>query len=201
MNVLVTGSTGFIGSALVPFLESEGHTVTRLVRREPSPGKPEVRWDPEAGTIDAGGLAGTEAVVHLAGESLVNGRWNARRKGRILDSRVKGTRLLSETLARLDPLPKVLVSPSTKDRYGDRGDELLREDSGRGSDFLADVIRQWEAATESAAQAGIRVVNSCFGMVLDRSGGGLARMLLPFRLGLGGRLGSGKQYVSWVSLA
>ena len=201
MNILVTGSTGFIGSALVSFLTDSGHTVTRLVRTQVARGDQMVFWDPESGTIDREGLARAEleAVVHLAGESIA-GRWTARRKAGILDSRVQGTRLLSETLVGLDRPPNVLACASAKDYYGDRGDETVREDSAAGTDFLADVISKWEAATETAAQGGIRVVNLRFGIVLDPAGGALAKMLTPFRLGLGGKLASGRQQVSWVSL-
>ena len=200
MNIVITGSTGFIGSALVPLLSREGHSVTRLVRRQPTSGERQVRWGPDTGTIDADGLAGTDAVVHLAGEGIPDRRWTAKQKAKIRDSRVNGTRLLSETLARLDPPPKVLACASAVGYYGDRGDETLREESAPGSDFLAQITRQWEAATEPAAQAGIRVVNLRFGNVLGPNGGLLARVLLPFKLGIGGRLGSGKQYVSWISL-
>lgn len=199
MKILVTGSTGFIGSALVPFLIREGHSVTCLVRPQTRLANGHVRWDPEAGEIDAGRLAGTEAAVHLAGESLASGRWTAQRKRRMLDSRVRGTRLLTETLARLDPSPGVLVAASAVGYYGDRGEEVLQEESGPGSAFLADLVRQWEAATEAASQAGIRVVNLRSGLVLGPRGP-LARMALPFRLGLGGKLGSGAQLWSWVSL-
>ena len=200
MNVLVTGSTGFIGSALVSFLADQGHDVTRLVRVRPTPGDRQVHWDPEAGTIDADRLAGTEAAVHLAGENLANKRWTSEQKARIRGSRAKGTRLLSETLARLDPPPTVLACASAQAYYGHRGDEVLSEESAPGSDFLAEVIQQWEAASGPVAHAGIRVVNLRFGMVLGANGGLLARMLTPFKLGVGGRLGSGKQYMSWISL-
>ena len=201
MNILVTGSTGFIGSALVSSFTNSGHTVTRLVRGQVTQGAQELVWDPVSGAIDREGLAlaEVEAVVHLAGESIA-GRWTAQRKARILDSRVQGTRFLSETLVGLDQPPEVLACASAKDYYGDRGNETVREDSAPGTDFLADVISKWEAAAATAAQGGIRVVNLRFGMVLDPAGGALARMLTPFRLCLGGRLGSGRQHVSWVSL-
>jgi uncharacterized protein (TIGR01777 family) len=200
MNVLVTGSSGLVGSALVTQLESDGHTVTRLVRSKRGAGEGQVLWDPEAGTIDAAELEGLDAVVHLAGESIAGGRWTAARKARILESRVKGTRLLAEALAGLRERPKVLVSASAVGYYGDRGEEALREENASGSGFLAGVCRQWEAAAAPAAQGGIRVVHPRFAMILSTAGGALQRLLLPFRLGLGGRLGSGQQFVSWVAL-
>ena len=201
MRVLVTGSSGFIGSALVSYLGEQGYSVTRLVRGRASVDNGDARWDPEAGTIDADRLAGVEAVVHLAGESINAGRWTARRKAMIRDSRVEGTRLLSQTLAGLDPPPGVMACASGLGYYGDRGDETLGEDSGPGSGFLADATRQWEDATEAAAEAGVRVVNLRFGLVFSPTGGALPKMMTPFKLGVGGRLGSGRQYVSWISLS
>jgi hypothetical protein len=156
-------------------------------------------WDPNAGTIEAEKLEGFEAVVHLAGESIV-GRWTTRKKARILESRAKGTRLLSETLATRKNPPKLLASASAIGFYGDRGDEIMNESSSPGALFLSEVTTAWERATEPATRAGIRVVNLRLGFVLGAAGGGLARMLLPFKLGLGGRLGSGRQYLSWVAL-
>ena len=200
MKVLVSGSSGLVGSALVPFLTGGGHQVVRLVRSEPGPEASEVCWDPETGSIDRAGLKGVDAAVHLAGESIAAGRWTAARSARILESRVKGTRLLAETLAELEQPPKALVSASAVGYYGDRGEETLREESGSGSAFLSEVCRQWEAATEPAAAAGIRVVNLRFGVILASAGGALPRLLTPFRLGGGGTLGSGKQFMSWVAL-
>ena len=200
MNVLVTGSSGLVGSALVTQLESDGHAVTRLVRSRRGGGEARVLWDPEAGTIDSASLEGLDAVVHLAGESIAAGRWTAARKARILESRVKGTRLLADALAGLQERPKVLISASAVGYYGDRGEESLREESASGSGFLAEVCRQWEAAAAPAAQGGIRVVHPRFAMILSTAGGALQRLLLPFRLGLGGRLGSGRQFMSWVAL-
>jgi len=197
MKILVTGASGTVGSVLVPFLTREGHSVTRLARSEPKPG--EVRWDPAGGRIDKAGLEGHDAVVHLAGEPIA-GRWTQTRKKRIRDSRVQGTQLLSETLASLAQPPKVLVCASALGYYGDRGEEVLREDSGAGSGFLAEVCQQWEAAAQPARQKGIRVVHLRIGMVLSPAGGALAQMLLPFKLGVGGKIGSGKQYWSWVSV-
>lgn len=200
MKVLVSGSTGLIGSALVSFLASGGHEVTRLVRSTPKPGVGEVHWDPVTGGVDATGLAGLDAVVHLAGESIAAGRWTVVKKSKIRTSRVRGTRLLSESLARLDQPPKVMVCASAIGYYGDRGGEVLREESPPGSGFLAEVCREWEAAAAPAAQRGIRVVNLRIGVVLSPAGGALGKMLFPFRLGFGGIIGTGKQYMSWIAL-
>ncbi len=197
MNVLISGATGLIGSALVPELEANGHTVTRLSRS--ASGANTVRWDPSAGTID-GDLEGTEAVVHLAGESIAQGRWNAEKKRRILDSRVQGTRLLAEKIAALSTPPKVMVSTSAVGYYGDRGDEVLTEESSPGADFLAGVCREWEAAAEPARRAGIRVVHPRLGIVLSPQGGALGTTLPIFKLGGGGKIGSGRQWWSWVAL-
>jgi uncharacterized protein (TIGR01777 family) len=203
MNVLVTGSTGLVGSALIAFLRAQGHRVTRLVRPasrlQPTPDEPVVRWDPEAGMIEASGLEGHDAVVHLAGETL-QGRWTAAKKARIRESRVRGTQLLCETLARLARPPRVVVVASAVGYYGDRRYETLTEDSPPGRGFLAEVCQAWEAATEPAAQAGLRVVRLRTGIVLSAAGGALRTMLLPFRLGLGGVIGNGTQYWSWIAI-
>src|SRR5215211_9304844 len=172
MNFLVSGGTGFIGSALIPELEAEGHRVNRLTR-EPRAGG-DIRWDPDAGKIEAD-LAGFDAVIHLGGESIAEGRWTPEKKRRILESRRQGTRLLAETIADLPEPPKVMVSASAVGYYGDRGDEVLREDSGPGSDFLAEVCLAWEAAADPARRAGIRVVHPRFGIVLSPKGGALGR--------------------------
>ena len=198
MNIAVTGSGGLVGSALVPLLTMGGHRVSRLVRKSPS-GK-DVPWDPAEGVRDLSRLEGVDAVIHLAGESIAAGRWTPHRKEEIRRSRVEGTRRLCESLARLSRRPKVLVSASAIGFYGDRGGETLTEDSESGKDFLAEVCREWEAATEPASHAGIRVVHMRFGMILSPSGGALKKMLLPFRLGAGGRIGSGSQYVSWIAI-
>jgi uncharacterized protein (TIGR01777 family) len=204
MNVLVTGSTGLVGSALVPFLTTGGHHVTRLVRRRQasSPGAAitDVEWDPAAGRLDSASLEGIDAAVHLAGENIGTGRWTAAKKAKILDSRVRGTRLLCESLAKLSRPPGALVSASAIGIYGSRGDEPLTEENGPGAGFLADVCRQWEAAVEPAEKRGIRVARLRCGVVLSPAGGALAKMLLPFKLGAGGVVGSGKQYVSWIAL-
>ncbi len=200
LQVAVTGATGLIGSALVRRLATEGHRVRPLVRRAPGPG--EIRWDPDGGRLDPDDLEGIDAVVHLAGEN-VGARWTAGRKARIRNSRIRGTRLLSETIARMSRRPAVLVSASAIGIYGSRGDEVLDEESHLGDpsqDFLAALGQEWEAAADPARAAGIRVVHSRFGLVLSPDGGALGRMLLPFRLGLGGRLGSGLQWMSWISI-
>lgn len=199
MKILVSGSTGLVGSALVPFLVSGGHEVVRLVRGQPQLGATEVPWDPQAGTIEAAKLEGLDAVVHLAGENIA-GRWTAAKKARIRSSRVEGTRLLAETLARLKRPPKTLIGASAIGYYGHRGGEVLREDSPPGAGFLADVCREWEAAARPAAEKGLRVVPLRIGVVLSAAGGALARMLTPFKLGLGGRIGPGNQFMSWIAI-
>ena len=197
MNVLISGATGLIGSALIPELEAGGHKVTRLTRSPKT--AYDVRWNPEAGKIE-GDLEGVEAVVHLAGESIAQGRWTPQKKQLIVDSRVKGTRLLAEKIAALGTLPKVMVSASAVGYYGDRGDEVLTEESPPGTSFLAGVCREWEAAAEPARQAGIRVVYPRLGVVLSPEGGALGTTLPIFKLGGGGKIGSGNQWVSWVAL-
>jgi len=200
MDIAVTGASGLIGSRLVDTLTADGHRPVRLVRRDPRPGEDAVRWDPAAGEIDAASLEGIEAVVHLAGEGIAEKRWSAEQKRRILDSRVQGTTLLATALAGLQRRPSVLLSGSAIGFYGDRGDEELTESSSPGDIFLADVCRAWEAATAPAEQAGIRVAHLRTGIVLDRNGGALAKTLPLFRLGLGGRLGSGRQWWSWIGI-
>jgi len=197
MRLLISGASGLIGSALVRALPA-GWEVARLVRR--SPGAGEVRWDPDGGTIDVGAMGRIDAAVHLAGESIA-GRWSEEKKQRIRNSRVQGTSLLARTLAGMSPAPGVLLSASAVGIYGDRGDEVLTEDSPPGTGFLPEVGRAWEQAAQPAAEAGIRVVCLRMGVVLAREGGALARMLPLFRLGLGARLGSGRQWMSWIALA
>lgn len=199
-RVAVTGSTGMIGSALVRALRADGHRVLRLVRSRPRDGADEVYWDPAGGQIDAGALEGVDAVVHLAGENVGQPPWTEERKQRIRESRVWGTTLLAGALAGLSARPPVLVSASGVGIYGDRGDEVLTEESPPGTGFLAEVCRVWEASAEPAREAGIRVVHPRMGAVLSRDGGMLARLLLPFQLGVGGKLGSGRQWLSWVLL-
>jgi uncharacterized protein (TIGR01777 family) len=197
MDVLVSGATGVIGSALIPELEVGGHTVRRLTRTPRQEG--DIGWDLDAGTID-GDLSGTEAVVHLAGESIAGGRWTEEKKRRILESRRKGTRLLAEKVAGLSEPPSVMVSVSATGYYGNRGNELLTEESESGSLFLSEVCREWEAAADPAREAGVRVVHPRFGIVLSTEGGALGTTLPIFKLGGGGKIGSGRQYWSWVSL-
>ena len=198
MKVLITGGSGLIGSALRPVLEKQGHEVASLTRRE-ARRTGEFHWDPEQGYVDPAALEGTEAVVHLAGET-VAGRWTAAKKQRILESRVTGTRVISEAIAALDPHPKVLVCASGIGVYGDRGDEPVTEESEPGQGFLVDVVRAWEGAADPARAAGIRVVHTRFGVVQSHRGGALKTQLPLFRLGLGGPIGGGRQYVSWVAI-
>ena len=204
MKVIVTGSTGLVGRALVRSLLSDGYEVTRLVRGDSqgfrAPGTAAVRWDPERGEIDAQALEGHDAAVHLAGEPIAEGRWDDEKKRRIRESRVKGTSLLAGALAGLSVKPGVLVSASATGYYGDRGAEILREESASGGDFLSEVCREWEKATLRASQAGVRVVHLRTGVVLSGEGGALQKMLTPFKLGLGGKVGSGSQYMSWITL-
>jgi uncharacterized protein (TIGR01777 family) len=201
MRIAITGSTGLVGSKVVDYLSAGGHEVVRLVRRMPFPGETAVlRWDPVKREVDAAGLEGFDAVLHLAGENVGSGRWSAARKAAIRDSRVNGTRFLSDTLARLARPPKVLVCASAIGIYGDRGEEPLTEESPTGKGFLAEVCREWEAASAPAARKGIRVVPLRFGMVLSPGEGALARMLPLFRMGLGGVIGGGRQCVSWIAL-
>ncbi|MER3416745.1 MAG: TIGR01777 family protein [Gemmataceae bacterium] len=197
MRIAVSGSHGLIGSALVQALAQAGHEVVRLVRD--GAGGTGIAWDPERGTLDRSALEGIDAVVHLAGYGIAERRWTAPVKELIRSSRVNGTRLLATALADMVRRPQVLVAASAIGYYGDRRDTWLEEDSEPGTGFLADVCRAWEAAAEPARAAGIRTVTARIGIVLSPEGGALQRMLLPFKLGLGGRIGSGQQYMSWVA--
>ena len=199
IRVAVSGAGGLIGSAFARLMTAEGHEIRRLVRRPPV-GPTEVSWDPISGKVNAEKLDGLDAVVHLAGENIASGRWTASRKERIRASRVDATRLLSDALARLETPPGVMVSASAIGYYGNRGDERLDETSPPGQGFFPEVGRAWEAAASGAEKAGIRVVKLRIGVVLSGNGGALSRMLPPFRLGLGGRLGSGRQFISWIAL-
>jgi uncharacterized protein (TIGR01777 family) len=200
MKILVTGSSGLIGSALVPFLTARGHAVVRLVRTEAGRGHDIIWWDPIAGRLDRAQIEGFDAVVHLAGDDIAGGAWTPAKKARIRQSRVETTQLLARTLASLDRPPGVLAGASALGYYGDRGDEILTEESGPGKGFLATVCRNWEAAAAAAATARTRVAHLRLGVVLSAAGGALARMLGPFRMGMGGPLGSGRQYVSWIAI-
>lgn len=202
MTVLVTGSSGLVGSALVSFLTGRNHNVIRLVRAKSGLSLPQGAWswDPERGVMLSQCGDAPDGVVHLAGENIAAGRWSERQKASIRESRVRGTQALCELLVRWSPPPKVLVCASAIGYYGDRGEEILNESSPAGSGFLADVCREWEDATQAAAEKGVRVVNVRSGIVLSRVGGALARMLTPFRLGAGGVIGNGRQYMSWIAL-
>lgn len=200
MKIAVSGASGLVGTALQPLLKVKGHEVYRLVRNAPANGASDISWNPDKGEIDAAKLEGMDAVVHLAGESVAEGRWTDEKKRRIRESRAKGTRLLSETLAGLKSKPQTLISASATGFYGDRGDEVLTEQSASGSDFLAEVCREWELSTQPAAQSGIRVANLRFGVILSTHGGALKKMLTPFKMGMGGKVGSGEQYMSWITL-
>jgi uncharacterized protein (TIGR01777 family) len=206
MRILVSGSTGFLGTALVETLEGQGHSIARLVR----PGTSQksaagvhaesVSWDPVAGKFDAPGAEGAEALIHLAGASIAGGRWNASRKKLLRTSRIDATQNLIGVLAKLQRPPRVIVAASAIGYYGNRGDETLTEASAPGNDFLAGLCQEWEAETARAAGFGARVVNLRFGIILAAHGGALPRMAMPFKFGAGGRLGDGRQWMSWLTL-
>ena len=207
MRILVSGSTGFLGTALIAALEREGHTIARLVR--PDTGQTKVvgaekqivRWDPVGGEFDAKAAEGADALVHLAGASIADGRWNAARKKLLGTSRVEATRYLMGALAKLQQSPRVIVASSASGYYGDRGDEPLTETSAPGNGFLPGLCREWEAESARGGEFGARVVMLRFGIILAAHGGALAKMALAFKLGAGGRLGSGTQWMSWLTLA
>lgn len=200
MDVVITGSSGLIGTALRAALEDAGHRPIALVRRAPTPGADEIQWDVEAGTIDASSLEGIDAVVHLAGAGIGDKRWNAAYKRLVLESRTKGTALLAETLAGLDDKPSVFLSGSAIGYYGPRGEEIITEATPAGDTFLADVCVQWEAAAQPAVDAGIPTAFLRTGIVQTTEGGALQKQLPLFKLGVGGRFGSGRQYQSWITL-
>jgi uncharacterized protein len=197
VRIILTGASGLIGSALAPFLAGRGHEVVRLVRRTPGPG--EARWDPAARAVDRAALERADAVVHLSGEN-VFGRWTPAKKAAIRDSRVQSTRFLSETIAGLARRPATLLAASAIGYYGDRGDETLTEDSASGTGFFPALCREWEAASAPAAAAGVRVVRPRIGLVLTPRGGPLGQVLPFFRLGLGGPIGRGRQWWSWIAV-
>jgi hypothetical protein len=206
MRILVSGSTGFVGTALAETLEREGHTVLRLVRPgtsqkgASSAGAPTVAWDPLTGHFDAVAAEGADALIHLAGASIAGGRWNAKRKELLRTSRVDATRCLMGALGKLQRPPGVIVGASAIGYYGTRGDETLTEASAPGNDFLAGLCQQWEEEEARGAQFGARVVHLRFGIILAAHGGALPQMALPFKLGAGGRLGDGRQWMSWLTL-
>lgn len=199
MKILISGSHGLVGTALIKSLETEGHEISRLVRHYPN-SEAEIEWSPDRYSIQLARIEGFDAVVNLAGESIAEGRWTDEKKRRIRESRVKGTKLLGDALANLTSRPKTFICASAIGYYGNRGDETLTETSAPGDDFLAEVCVEWEKATALATEKGIRVVNTRFGVILDANGGALAKMLPPFRMGIGGKIGSGKQWMSWIAL-
>lgn len=199
MKILISGSHGLVGTALGNSLKHDGHEVFALVRHAPY-SESEVEWSPERGSPALSGMEGMDAVVHLAGESIASGRWTEEKKRRIRDSRVKATTVLTEALSNLRQPPKTLISASAIGYYGNRGDLILHEGNAPGDDFLAGVCVEWEKAAESAPQKGIRLVLARFGVILSTEGGALKKMLPPFRLGLGGRVGTGRQWMSWIAL-
>jgi uncharacterized protein len=199
VDVVISGASGLIGRALSASLRSDGHQVLTLRRGGITDGSA-IGWDPDAGRIDAPALEGADAVVHLAGEGIGEHKWTPEQKRRIRDSRVRGTSVLAAAVASRERKPRVFVSASAIGYYGDRGDELLTEKSPSGDDFLAEVCRAWEAETQPAADSGVRTVKLRTGIVLAKHGGVLQRLLTPFRLGVGGKQGSGKQWMSWIAL-
>lgn len=199
-KILISGATGLVGTALVKRLKSKGHAIVRLTRPSPSATIDDITWNPDNNWIDAERLNGFDAVIHLAGESIADGRWTAAKKERIRNSRVQGTTLLAEALARLTKPPRTLIAASAIGFYGERGQESMVESNEPGHSFLADVCKAWEMSTEPAAKKGIRVVNLRLGVILAKEGGALKTMMPPFKMGVGGKLGSGKQYMSWVAL-
>lgn len=198
-TIAISGASGFIGSALTEFLERRGNEVRRFVRR-PARGKGEIAWDPQGGTIDASALEGVEAIINLAGEPLAQ-RWTDEVKRRIRDSRVNGTALIAKAIAEMTTKPRVFLSGSAIGIYGDRGEEILDENSSLGDDFLAGVCKDWEGATKPAEDVGVRVVHLRTSLVLGRGGGVLPKLLLPVRFGVGGKIGSGQQWMSWIDLS
>jgi len=198
MKIAIAGSSGLVGSALVPALTAEGSSVTRLVRGAPKSG--EIEWHPNQHQVSSQLLEGFDVIINLAGENIAGGRWTDEHKRKIRDSRVSGTHLLSEAIAGMKAKPSAFICASATGIYGDRDDETLDEQSESGGGFLAGVCREWEKACEPAIKAGVRVVNLRFGPILAREGGMLAKLLTPFKMGMGGKVGSGKQYISWVAL-
>ena len=199
MKILLSGSSGFVGQALISHLAERGYEVRRLVRRD-NPSAETVIWNPDSGRIEASACEHFDAVIHLGGENIAAGRWTQRRKKRLRNSRVNSTRFLALTLSQLQHPPKVFACASAIGFYGDRGDEILTEQSPAGVGFMAELGQEWESACQPAIDRGIRVVNLRFGIILGKKGGALAKMLTPFRCGIGGKIGNGRQYWSWISL-
>ena len=198
MKIAIAGASGLVGSALIPILQSNGNQITRLVRS--SPKTDEIEWHPNQDEVSAHSLEGFDVIINLAGENIAGGRWTDEQKRKIRDSRVNGTHLLSEAIAKMTAKASVFICASATGIYGDRDDETLDEQSESGGGFLAGVCREWEMATEPASKAGVRVVNLRFGPILARDGGMLSKLLTPFKMGMGGKVGSGKQYISWIAL-
>jgi uncharacterized protein (TIGR01777 family) len=198
MKIALAGASGLVGTALIPTLEAQGHQVTRLVRCAPRAG--EIEWHPNKDEVSAVSLEGFDIIINLAGENIAGGRWTDEQKRKIRDSRVNGTHLLSEAITKMERKPRAFICASATGIYGDRDDEVLDEQSESGGGFLAGVCREWEMACDLAVKAGVRVVNLRFGPILAREGGMLAKLLTPFKMGMGGKVGSGRQYISWVSL-
>jgi uncharacterized protein (TIGR01777 family) len=200
MKTLISGSHGLVGSALAQSLAKDDHEVFSLVRHAANAGAREIEWHPNHGRLNPQDIEGFDVVIHLAGESIASGRWSDEKKRTIRESRTKGTTLLSQTLAQLSQPPSVFLSASAIGYYGNRGDEVLTEASAPGKDFLSSVCVEWEEATRPASEKGIRTVLTRFGIILDSHGGALAKMLTPFRMGIGGRVGDGRQWMSWIAL-
>lgn len=198
MKVAIAGASGLVGSALIPVLKSMGAQITRMVRSKPKAG--EIEWHPGQAEMHPGSLEGFDTIINLAGENIAGGRWTDDQKRKIRESRINGTHLLSEAIAKLSPKPRVFICASATGIYGDRDNEVLDEQSESGGGFLAGVCREWEMATGPASQAGVRVVNLRIGPILAREGGMLAKLLTPFKMGMGGKVGSGRQYISWIAI-
>ncbi len=200
MRILISGASGLVGKALLSFLKTCGHEVVRLVRRPQEVQEDAIFWDPDKGELALPSLEGFDAVINLSGENIAGGRWNEKRKQRILESRIQSTATLAKALSQLKSPPQTFICASAVGIYGDQGDSWCSEDTTSGAGFLADVCKQWEAAAAPAVDKGIRTIFLRFGIVLSAQGGALAKMMLPFKLGFGGALGSGQQYMSWIDI-
>ena len=200
LTILLSGASGLIGSTLIPFLTTGGHNVLKLVRRPPDKDKNEIYWDPASGKLDLNAIAPIDIVIHLSGENIGEGRWTKEKKKRIINSRVKSTRLIAETISKMETPPKAFLCASAIGYYGNRGNTVLTEADKPGDDFISDVCRMWEKSADAAAQTGIRTVFLRFGIVLSPQGGALGKLLLPFQLGMGGKISSGRQFMSWIGI-